>query len=934
MKYFKWILLLVAWSIMALGADFANRLPVETKQLVESFDCFSKRDKMALYSYALALQYRMDHIKDRKALEHGDLDYWRLFGMVSDVANKCELDNLRSVIDGILTPTPDLKKLLKRLHWVESGLPQKDGWSESSKRMSAYDKKLLDSIMAHPPKWTFALKNPYLHDYNLTALKKVPKRALPKNAVTLIDIATNNNSKIKKTLTNLHWIYEQMVKFYDKPKVRLKLAQQKAWVDACLSRYQARGRGFIKWNFRRALASSLVLHNDYYPVRSDFLPKELDTYCEHNIINVHLASYALPKDKPVKRAQKSKKIRFDKTKALLKKFASSGASVKKYQEYLNLSLKMLDGNGKDLVGGLKLIRLRNCFQNEDKKRLKIFFNTLKEEAQREEIKSEFNNRVLRPQMWWFTTIGMLIKQNGETKELKYFFDCNATQMTLKPRKRVNVSKRAVESSRRASIYKITSQRDEILKYYVATFVGKPTSDMSNEKAIKSGIVEHKYLDKNGIKIKPIGEVRLKISGMPKGGIKLTYNNIVGEDSCRNMLMGMSFADTIHYNNKRYSGLDYVLIDGAKVKLGRYFNDRYVKRLCAKGKKHTISYVKERTVAKYKYASTPITSTGDRYIKKSTIDKLSYKPDGVAVSSSKHYFATSGEHYGVRSGLYDASIPAKIDTFPEPMDNAFKLAVSENGDRVIVIQGYQVTYWNAKDKSILRTIGQDNPLYKMFNLKHISLVSGALFSDNVLIGIDRQNIRLSFIDPLKSKEFLSIKPHIFIKEGKYRYGGPEIVSYAFSRDRKSLYIGTNRNTIEVWKLSRSLFGFGKLSAKFERKIVLDDMHKIAAMLVDSKDANKLYIVGNRDRIYLYDIAQNKIIKTYISDYYMQETDLVQVSDDGKYLLVTGFGRALVWKTGEPIQWDVFLGDDLKGATFRPNSNEIITIGRTIDVWRMR
>ncbi len=931
MIWLRWISLVVVWSVTVSGADFATKLPVETRQLVESFDCFSKRDKMALYGYALALQYRMDHIKDTKALEHGDLDYWRLSGMVSDVANRCMLANLRDAIDGILTPTPDLVKRLKRLHWVESGLPQKDGWSESSERMRTYDKKLLDTIMAHPPQWTFAPKNPYLHDYNLTTLKQVPKQALLKKVLSMIDEAAEGNATIKQALTMHHWINEQMVRAYDLPKIRLKLAQQKSWVDACLKRYQTRGQGFVAGNFHRSLVSTLAVHSQYYPVRSDFLPKELDAYCEHNITEISLDSYVLHQDKPVKTPPKPPKPTFGKTKALLKNFAAAGVPIQKYQAYLNLSLKMLNGGGKNLMGGLRLIRLQNCLASADANRSRRFLKTLMDEAKDADLKSEFTNRVLRPQMWWMMTIGMKLKQEGETEELKHFFDCNATQIMMKPPGKPKNLRQTVDDTPKVPPWKIISQRDEILKYYAATFVGKPTPDMTNAKAVKSGIIAHKYLDGNGTAIKPFGDISLEITGMPKGGIKLTYRNVPKGKICQKM-MQLSFGDTIFYNHKTYAGLDYALIDGHKVRTSRHYNGKYAWRLCAKQKKHTISYVKEETMTKRKHAAAPIGSTCNRYAKTSTIDTFERAPYGTAVAHNKHYFVLSGIQYDCKSGLYDASIPTRIDTLPESMDYNRELAVSENGERIVVLQTRQFSYWDTTGKTMAQAVKHKDPRYKMFLLRHISLVSGGVFADNVLAGIHREKRSLSLIDPIKIREILTIHPHIFLQEKKRKYGGPEIMSYAFSPDKKWLYIGTNRKKIEVWHLTKGFLGFGSLSAEFDHDIVLKNTPKIGAMLPDPRDPSRLYIAGNRDRVFLYDMKQNKTVQTYVADYYMQEPRTIQVSDDGNYLLVSGFGRVLVWKIGEPIQWDVLTGDGLKGATFRPKSDEIITISKNIEVWK--
>jgi len=927
--FIVWSLL---WSVASFGADFADRLPIEVKQLADSFACFSPRDKMVIYAYGLAIRYRMEHIKDTKALEHADLDYWRIHSLIGDLESRCKLDHLQDAVEGILTPTPALRKRLERLRWVESSLPPSDGWAESSERMEKYDKQLLDSIMLHPPRWTFEPKNPYLHDYNLTQLKATPPDALPKTVMHTIEKASKATPEAEKALLRLHMLYEQIIRHYDQPNLRLKYVQKKAWVDACLDRYGSSARGFMSENFHRSLAASLTLNQHYYPVRSDFLPKELDAFCEHNITVLKPTLYSPTKDAPVKAPPKASKSTFVKTKSLLKQFKQAGVNIAKFDAYFHTSLQMLEKGGQNLMGGLRLIRLQKCLQHDDANRSSQFLHTLLGEAKSGDSKEEFENRVLRPQMWWIMTIGMKIKQEGESEELKHFFDCNASigrlDQVFKNQSKKRQSTMQTPSRDPQIFYQLLAQKKDILKYYAATFVNKPTPQLSNKGAIRAGIIPPKWLDANRGSIKPIGGIKVEVNGMPKGGIRLTYHRIPKGKACQDM-MRLSFEGSIFYDHKTYDGIDYVLIDGHKVKTDRHFNGSYAWRLCNRNQTHTISYVREKTIAERKYHPEPTDSTCDHYARTSTIDTLKSNPDGVATTRNKKYFALSGSRYGSGSGLYDASIPTKLFRFPNPMNDASQLCVSEEGNRVVVMQARNFSLWNAETGKLITSISDNNPRFKEISLRRLQCLSKGRVAG---IGDSRHSIVV--FDPEQFQTILTIRPKFIPQDKVRKYGGPQITAYAFSSDGTRLYIGTNRQKIEVWKIAKDVLKASKIKAVFVRDIPLKHMPKVGAILPDPDHPNYLYVAGQNNKLIHLDISSNHVLEEYVSDFYMQELQGMQISDDGNYILAYGFGRALIWKKGDKVQWDVFTGGGLRGATFRPDSDEIITIGKAVDVWKLK
>lgn len=63
------ILIFVLFSTLLYSVEFSDELPIESKQLLDSFECFSKDDKVMSTSYLLALKYRIDNVDTREEKE-------------------------------------------------------------------------------------------------------------------------------------------------------------------------------------------------------------------------------------------------------------------------------------------------------------------------------------------------------------------------------------------------------------------------------------------------------------------------------------------------------------------------------------------------------------------------------------------------------------------------------------------------------------------------------------------------------------------------------------------------------------------------------------------------------------------------------------------------------------------------------------------------
>ncbi len=906
------------------GAEFADRLPIEIQQFTGSFDCLTPRDKMAIDAYALALRYRMERMEDKEALTKSSLDYWRLYSILHEVEDRCRLDDLGEVIEGILAPTPPLKKRLKRLRWAESAIRPPDGWAESSERMSRYDKKLLDDIVAHPPRWSWEPKDPYLPDYNLSVLKTLPPGTLPKKLLEKIDSFSLPDPQARNALLHYHLVNEAMIRGYDRPQRRLSLAQERVWLSKCLERYsQPIQQGVHTGNFVRALSASLVMNAHYYPLRTEFLPKEIEAYCEHNVSAVQVKPFVVPANPPVKTPPGSAEPTFEQTRKLLASFKKSGVDIRKFERYFQLTRAMLTkGNGQDLVRGLELIRLQRCLSQADANRSRTFLKTYRDEIERQDLKEEFSNRVLRPQMWWLMTIAMKVQQEGESSELKHFFDCNATAMRIAGAS--SGRGRHASGQPQKNYNGIIAQKDEILKYYAGTFAGRPTPDLDNAKAIESGIVPPRWLEENGTRIKAIDGARVEIRGMPEGGIKLTWRGIPKGRVCER-LTTLNTGDAVFFDHKTYAGLDYLLIDGQKVKTGRHFNRNRALRLCKARDTHTISYVREKTVIERRYSAAPVESTCDRYRKRATIDTLDYPPNSFTYSGDGRIFAVSGN----KSYWYDATIPTRMGRLPRRMEHVFNgLAIDQKGERLAAYNGDGFAVYSLSDGKISKRIGRKDPKIALYRLKLIRFSPDGAW----LAGVDAgEKKSVSVIDPETDKKLLSITPKCFAGEKSSGYYGPRITALAFSNDGRKLYIGTNRKKVEIWRLEQGMFGFGALTARWIKTLEMPKERNVKALLPDPADPDRLYVAMELRELYHVDTRNGNVLGTYLSDGNMVPTSL-QMSSDGHFLMASGDRGVYLWKRGETVQWEMFKGDGIKGGLFFPGSDDVIVVGKTIEQWR--
>ncbi|WP_345970707.1 WD40 repeat domain-containing protein [Sulfurimonas sp. HSL1-6] len=885
------------------GLYLADSLPYQVTRFVESFDCFNKDDMTMLYTYTLALKYRMQHVDSMEDLEKSDIDYWRLWHIVSDLGQACKLHySFDNVLEAIITPTQSDQKALKKLRRVE-GRIHTDGSSESSQRMREYDAKLRARVLANKPAYSIEPKDADKRDYDLTSLKKLPANTIPANVYESIT-KMETTPKNKEMLFRLAYLKEETLRHYDHPKKRHEMQQEIVYLEQCQRRLKLYQKSGDRLNQKRKLASSIASYSHYYPLKTDFLPNEISAYCENNITAMTLAPLAVAVEKPAPKHVKMPV--FATSQAYINSYRGAAVTKTKMQAYLN-EIKSAMGKQKgDMVKGLKVARLQDCIRKE-----KPFLQSLQKDIDQEGLKEEFTAYVIQPMFWWATTIAMKIEQEGESEELKNFFDCNQTSLLQPkaahtPRKTAPQKPGFTSAAMRAGIH----QKDSILKYYAKVFENRPSYDLTNAKAVDAGIIDGQWIDKDN-KIIPAFGSSVRIEGMPQGGMKLTYADVPGGKLCSGFV-SMNQNDAIHFDRKTYEGIDYILLNNHKLRINHMVG-KHVERLCDEQENNSVSFVKERTVKEHKYGPKPIASAFDVAQKTGVIRTTRYAPNGFAHADGGSSFFVSGQD----ARIFDKKRKLPPKALPRDMAYSFQPVMSPDGKTLAVGSRDKIYLWDIQGNKLRKTL--DGLPKGAKNLMHF-------LSDNkTLVAGAGKSI---YFFNTENENIIEITPKFIEKDKKYFT--PRISAVGDSPDGTTIYIGSSYGHVERWKKKRGVNL--RHGPKFTYLDTLEDkqVRDIGAIAHDPRNPDHL-MVCNGQNIRFWDVNNKSIVETLDADVYMRCTHL-EMSKDRKYLMASSEHGVFLWKLGSKVQYEILTGGDIKGALFIDN-NHIATIGREIALWQL-
>ena len=917
----KQIFTLLFLSTLLFSAKYADKLPSESKQLMDSFDCFSKDDKRLMSAYLLALKYRVDNVAKREELVKTELDYWRLWHIVSDIESECKLYyKFDDILEDTLIQSDEDRKKLKKLRRVEGSI-RVDGASESSAKMDKYDAVLRKLILLDPPKYTVLPKNPDMPDmpdYDLSILKKYPPKSIPKNIFDQIEQMKATPLQ-KDLLRREAYLREEMIRNYDKPENRKEMKQEMLYLEACQKEIQLYANDEFLHNFKRKLADRSIM-TQYYGLKNEFLPKEIEAYCEHNITKMDLTTF-IPKKELKKKIKKKKlNIKLENLTSFLKKYDSDRKKKKYAQEYLTLMKQELYKNSTPTpsLESLKLLRLKNCLvKGNDKEDFALIMARVKD-FRIEGIKERFYSNIFNSQRWWNTTIRLKMGSEGKSKEMKEFFDCSKAyeksflgtmgqSSPIKPMSQKEKDKRESDRELKQKIRMAGDQKRKLLKYYCGVFDGKPTTDLNNEKAIKSGMIPKKFLSKEN-ELAPLIGRQLIIDGMPKGGMQLIYKGLKKGAECEGILSFINMDETIFFGGKSYAGLDFVTINGTKMKLDN-FSTEYVKKLCNKQELNDVSFVMENPVSKLKYNQTKpavsLYSNSQKQQHSFILPKFPKVSD--THSESPVFYLVDREAYIIDKNVDSIEEKELLKEFKHKSH----VVLSVDGNFIATYTLKQIFLYDRNKKYLKKIPIADKYYPKLF------------LYDNTILTLFAEK-KIVFLDLLSKKIIIEFQPK-FIDPNK-KYFTPRLKTITATKNSKDLYVLSDKGEVEYWQIK------GRKNAEYKGKLETNG-ELVSTLLLNPYNEDQLIYSTYKNKINIVDRKTGKLHMTLNADRRMM-TKGIDISKDQKYLMAYDHNFIYLWSLESGTLIDVIGSKNSKlyGAMFTKGSpTKIIRVSKEMEVW---
>ena len=742
--------------------------------------------------------------------------------------------------------------------------------------------------------------------------------SIPKNIFDQI-VQMKASSLQKDILFREAYLREEMIRNYDKPEKRKTMRQEMLYLEECQKESQLYANGEFYHNFKRKLANRSIM-TQYYGLKNEFLPKELEAYCEHNITKMKLHTFVPKKEKQKKPKVKKAEVKLENLSTFLEKYKGDPKKKKYAEEYLSLMKHELqkDSTPTPSLESLKLLRLRNCLVGDnDKEDLSLIMARVKD-FRIEGIKERFYSNIFNSQRWWSTTIRLKMDSEGKSKEMKMFFDCSkvyersvfgnkAQNSFRKPTNKYQREKQKKEREEKQKISMAGSQKRELLKYYCGTFEGKPTPDLTNKKAIASGMIPKKFISSNGTVTPLIGK-ELIFKGMPKGGMKLTYSGLKKGAECEGILSFINMDETIFFGGKSYTGLDFVTINGTKIMLDN-FSDAYVQKLCNEHALNDVSFVMENTVSKYQYNQ--VKPAVSLYGKTKGEFVPIQVPKGFTNVINTHVESSAFFLVGDKAYLVNKQINTPtVVRLPNKFDNALKGVVSRDANLIFA----RSHMYNMKTKELQKIL-----------LARYSQPQLFLNDNKVMVLFEEKKI--SFLD-LSSQQIISEFQPKFIEPNK-KYFTPRLKRVVASKNSEALYVMSDKGEVEYWRLS------GKKDAlEYEYKAKVETNGElVSTILLNPYNENQLIYATHKNKIDIVESKTGKRMMTLKADRRMM-AEGIDISSDQKYLIAYDHHFIYVWSLEEGTLLDVIGSKQSKlyGAMFaKDDPARIIRVSTEVEVW---
>ncbi|MEA2027372.1 MAG: WD40 repeat domain-containing protein [Campylobacterota bacterium] len=897
------LLLFILSSYLLASPYFSKTLPQESVDLIESFECFSQEDKVVLYSNLLSLKYHLENLNNEQAIlasykEHQDLGH-----LVSNIERKYKLSYKFGTIleKETLLNNPKYQKLYKKYIPISNKIYHKIG-SRNLNQEGRDAKATLKKLLQNPPKYSI-IKSKQKGKYDLTTLKKLPSKTIPKHIYDQIESKKLTGNK-KALLQRIAFLEEESIRNYDNPTQRHQITQEMLYLEACEKYYNISLYREFRYTFKRQLIDKLLTHN-YHLKKSELLPKEVESYCENNITKMTLQHIKGKEPKAKKSATTIiKKAKLTNLTKYLKKYDANTTQKKYAKEYLALHKRLLSTSSLNAVPNieaLRIMRLESCLIGESTDNKFDLITTRAKDLKIEGLRKQFNHNIYKSQQWWRVTIGMKLRiEDNNINELLSFFDWNATTFKLKTPQKKRQKSAYSQADIRNEIFKLS----DILKYYAGVYHDKPSHNLSNQVAIKEGLISKKMIESDG-NIKTYFGKNFTIGSTSEGGITLNYSDIPKGKECLDFVSSGNLRHNIYFNSDSYEGLDYILINDQKIKI-KHFVHAYAKRLCDAQELNRVSFVRQTPIKKYKYQyDKPLESAFGNLKKEKVVNKYGRHHPSTAFVANSNTFLLSGS----KAILYNLKTNQN-QKLPRHFENLYHATLSQDKSHFVANRYDKLYIYNVDENYMVRSM-----LFKNIKGKIINFLP----STNTLFLLTKNNIDL--FDVKKERVTQNITPH-FMKQQPI-FGKKNEVTSLIALAPNRLYIASNKNAIEIWSLK----------GKYIDSIQESQISRIHFMQKHPYRKDTLVIVHNDSKVSLYNTQSKKITQTYQADDRIRNIIAIDFDPHKKYMMVVSKYALYLWQLSNTQQFDIINGDEIKNALFIQEKNSLITINKNIIEWKL-
>ena len=554
--------------VIKLVALENTKLPLETVNLIESFNCFNERDKNVLYLYALNNEFMITNENNKTIITANTTRRMTIFHEVLEVESKCDI-SFYKYIGNSMVLTPNREKAFKNANRIMNRGPSSNVTDKDKeivlKEIDSFDKSIK----------TFKQTDTGIY-LDLAHLKTNKKNSIPKRTMTFIKSINNLTEQEKSLLFSYANNVEQRIKNYDNPNIREKLIKEMSLLDTCLQNTSYKLEDSIKtfvkeypgrnlsYSTAKVPQSFIELYSTLTPLRKEtskiielgyghgqrnLSPQELKTECG-KIKSPKLSTF----DQGFKETKKPKYATTKIINYISDNFKNS-RTKKRLKRYVNLTYLISKHETASFSYGLEHYQLEGCMEDTiSSKQFKDFNRLLDLSLKKDKLYTSYKNNLDRGTTWWLTTLALKSLENG-SDTLFNTYGCKGLEVTEAKMEKLKNKKPSGISD--ATIKRIVFEK------YIATYHDKINKDINNKIALEKGILFPAWIKNNKVASKAGGEIIL--SNTKDKGFILTFSDYPNKEQCVSLIYSDSI-EKVFYGNTSYKGANIIVINEKKFQL--------------------------------------------------------------------------------------------------------------------------------------------------------------------------------------------------------------------------------------------------------------------------------------------------------------------------------------------------------------------------------